>query len=215
MKEVIISDEELEVDPRGWAWISFDANSGEVLAIVARESDGYDFDLYIVHEEDVTEDKFWSEHALFTRSCETYYRGDYKFKKSGSYCLVIGNHRALSVIREVYVKLVLKRVDEKDQKALEKKRKKESKQTVKESKKREASVDLPVIPQSTTPSFSQLSWKGVIILIAILCILIVVAFALWFVHPFLGGAVLTVGVGLLFSVGRKDVRKLLGIANDE
>jgi hypothetical protein len=204
-----IFDEDLEVDPRGWAWIDFDAEKGDILEIVAKESDGYSFDIYIVHKGDVTEDKLWLNHALFRKLKETYYRGEYQFENSGSFSLVIGNYRALEVIREVHVKLVLRKVDKKEMKALEKEQKKSSKRALKETKKDETKF-----PESNIVA-SEFSWKGVLIIVAIICALVIIAFAMWFVHPFLGGAVLAVGGGLLFSVGRKDVRKLIGLEHKE
>lgn len=209
MSEQIIFDDEISVDFRGWEWVDFDASAGDVLHIVARETDRYDFDLFIVPSEDVNDSDFYTEHALFSKEYETYFRGKYKFKTSGSFALIISNYRAQSIARDVYLKLTLKSPEKKEQKAEEKEIKKQVKQTQKKQKK-----DTDEKPQSVTSSESinngqSLSLKGIFIILIIILASVASSLVLWFIHPFLGGALMTVIGGLLFGVFRNDVRNLI------
>jgi hypothetical protein len=116
-------------------------------------------------------------------------------------------------------------LDEKKRKELQKIRKKEAKDALKFRKKelkleqeRVRTVEeraKPVEEDSETPEDSpsatrRISWKGVAVLTTILVFLVAVSFVISFIHPFLGGALLTVG-GFLLGIARKDVRRVLGL----
>lgn len=90
-----------------WAHQKVEANRGDTLLYVARESEGDDFDLYIVPEENVTRDAFWTDYVLLKKTNKAYYRGYYTFKTDGVFFLVVSNDRAKSLEREIYVKMEL------------------------------------------------------------------------------------------------------------
>ena len=73
MSEQIIFDDEISVPSREWYWVVFEAKSGDTLPIIARETDRYDFDLYIVPSEDVSENDFYTDHALFLEEFAKYF----------------------------------------------------------------------------------------------------------------------------------------------
>lgn len=102
-------NETIELKEKEWIDYRIDAQKGDTLHYVARESVGDDFDLYLVHEEDVADHAYWTEYSLLEEMYESYYRGKHKFKKPGTYFVVISNTRAKSVLREIYVKLEIQR----------------------------------------------------------------------------------------------------------
>jgi len=108
VKELLI-DETIELKEKEWIDFQVDAQKGDTLYYFARESARDDFDLYLVHEEDVADHAYWTEYSLLEEMYESYYRGKYKFKKPGTYFVVISNTRAKSVLREIYVKLEIQR----------------------------------------------------------------------------------------------------------
>jgi Flp pilus assembly protein TadB len=116
-------------------------------------------------------------------------------------------------------------LDDKQTNELQKRRKKEAKDALKIRKKelkleRERvraveetapSVETDLGEPEHSPTASRgISWKGVAVLTTILVLLVAVSFVISFIHPFLGGALLTVG-GFLLGIARKDVRRVLGL----
>ncbi len=116
-------------------------------------------------------------------------------------------------------------LDEKKIKELQKIHKKEAKAELKKSKKelklqQERVLDVeestaPVAKNMEAPEFSPpasrgISWKGMAVLTALLVWLVAFSFMISFIHPFLGGALLTVG-GFLLGIARKDIRRVLGL----
>lgn len=93
------------LEAKNWAHQRIEVRKGDKLHYVVRESEGDDFDFYIVPEENVTEDAFWTDHALLKKTNKAYYRGEYSFKTDGIFSVIISNDRAKSVLREIYVKL--------------------------------------------------------------------------------------------------------------
>ncbi|MFW9944471.1 MAG: hypothetical protein ACFFB7_05685 [Candidatus Sifarchaeia archaeon] len=115
--------------------------------------------------------------------------------------------------------------DDKQMKELRKLRKKEEKDALKIRKKelkmeqeRVRAVEETVPPverdleraEDSPPTPRGISWKGVALLTIILVLLVATSFVISFIHPFLGGALLTVG-GFLLGIARKDVRRTLGL----
>ncbi|UCH05308.1 MAG: hypothetical protein JSW05_03865 [Candidatus Thorarchaeota archaeon] len=116
-------------------------------------------------------------------------------------------------------------LDDKQMKELRKRRKKEEKDALKIRKKElkleqervrtvEEAAPPPErtleAPEDSVPASRGISWKGVAVLTIKLVLLVAVSFAISFIHPFLGGALLTVG-GFLLGVARRDVRRALGL----
>ncbi len=104
-----VVNETIELKAKQWIDYQIVVQKGDVLHYVARESAGNDFDLYLVPEENVAEHDFWTDYSLFEEEYESYSRGSYKFKTSGTFYVVISNYRAKSVLREIYVKLEIER----------------------------------------------------------------------------------------------------------
>jgi len=116
-------------------------------------------------------------------------------------------------------------LDEKQRKELQKTRKKEAKAGLKKRKKelkleqeRVRAEDESALPvegnleeaEVSPPASRGVSWKGVALLATLLVLLVAVSFVISFIHPFLGGALLTVG-GFLLGIARKDIRQVLGL----
>jgi len=116
-------------------------------------------------------------------------------------------------------------LDDKQMKELQKRRKKEAKDALKIRKKelklepervRAAEDTAPPVkrdleePEDSPIASRGISWKGVAALTTILVLLVAASFVISFIHPFLGGALLTVG-GFLLGIARKDVRRVLGL----
>jgi hypothetical protein len=108
----LVVNETIELGVKEWTEYRIEVKKGDVLHYAARESFGDDFDLYLVPEENVAEHAFWTEYSLLEETDESYYRGHYKFKKPGTYFVVISNDRAKSVSRAVYVKIEIQRSNE-------------------------------------------------------------------------------------------------------
>ncbi|MFX0045641.1 MAG: hypothetical protein ACFE8Z_07320 [Candidatus Hermodarchaeota archaeon] len=116
-------------------------------------------------------------------------------------------------------------LDEKQMKELQKMRKKEAKADLKKRKKelkleeeriRRVEEGAPSLEEDlkehevSPPASRSISWKGVAVLTILLVLLVAVSFVISFIHPFLGGALLTVG-GFLLGIARKDIRHVLGL----
>ncbi|MHA2380121.1 MAG: hypothetical protein ACXADS_12675 [Candidatus Thorarchaeota archaeon] len=116
-------------------------------------------------------------------------------------------------------------LDDKQKKEIQKKLKKEEKEAQKTHKKeakheQERAREMGERAVSTKrngeesevapPASHGISWKGVAILTTLLVLLVAVSFMISFIHPFLGGALLTVG-GFLLGITRKDIRQVLGL----
>ena len=96
-----------EVKPGDFVTIAFEVGTGQTLSIWARETDGDNFDLLLLREEDVTDDEYWEEFSLLEMEKKGYYKETYTFKEEGSMCLVLSNTRGRNLEREVHLKLTL------------------------------------------------------------------------------------------------------------
>lgn len=186
MTRRILEDDTLLIEEKGWVWVEIDANKGNIVYILARESVGDDFDIHIVYQEDVDEDNLWTEHALFTKKKQKNFRGKYIFIESGTYRLVISNARAREIEREVYVKIELETPSRKETQSNETKE---------------------------TEFHPNLSWKMFLVFILLLSIVTVIAFSLSRIDVFIAGALLTV-VGIIIRIFTPDLRRALGLEKE-
>ena len=186
MTRQTLFDKKVRLDPGQIWYMTLEVKQGDEIHIVAKETYGDTFDVYIVPPENVRGDDFRTDYALLTHKSRRHFRGSYTFKEDGSYCVVVGNYGAKSVEREVYVKMTL------------------------ETNAFGASAAEGAGGQAAHPiDTGGRRWKGAILLAVILGAWAFLAYLASLVSIFLGGFVVTAGAILLDSF-KKEIRRMLG-----
>jgi len=181
-------DEMVDIDPGNFWYRCFPAQAGGYVTIDAWELDGYDFDIFLLHEENICDDEFSDKYALIGKGHEGHFRGSATLQMSGNYCVVISCIRAREITREVRVRVTM---------------------TVNEAQTSTQIDGRLAPPSAATSSRENLSIKGVLILVCIVILFGFCIMASYVIHPGLAAAVTAAG-GVLLRILEKKIRTLVG-----
>jgi hypothetical protein len=189
--------DEILVEAGDFVVISFEDERHVRIQISAWEIDGEKFDLFLVKENDILEDRFREKGAYFSKTGISDFENEYTFDLRHKRCLVLSNVRAIS--KDKLIKVHLLRIDPSEL----------------------TGVQYPIVtPQSKDEQTSQntsrsleqstwsINWLHAGLFFVFLIVIAAVAYLLYFVHPFLGGLVVPI-TAIVLTIFRQDVRKFL------
>lgn len=182
----ILIEEAVYIAPGDFWSIPIHAHDGDTIEIVVQENDGYDFDILLLHGEDVDDEGFYDKYARLEVEKQTYYRGSYQFKEAGDYSIVISCVRAREISRELYVKVT--KIKEKGTDYVT-----------------DASVSH--LEMQLTHKV-RLSIRGLVILTVLLSVYMFLALSVGIFYPWYGVVILSVG-GIVFAIFHREVRALI------
>ncbi len=188
--------DEILVEAGGFIVIAFEDERHVRIHISAWEIDGEGFDLFLVKENDVLEDRFRETGAYYSERGISEFENQYSFDFKHKRCLILSNVRAQS--RDKLIKVHLIRIKPSELTGPSYERKSQPKE---EAKSQESST-------------RNIHWFNFGVFIFILVIILVLACLLYLVHPFLGGGFLTI-IGIVLAILRKDVREYLGLESEQ
>ena len=189
--------DEILVEAGDFVVISFEDERHVRIQISAWELDGEKFDLFLVKENDILENRFREKGAYFSKTGISDFENEYTFDLRHKRCLVLSNLRAIS--KDKLIKVHLLRIEPSEltgvQYPIVSPQAKDGQTSQRKSKRLE---------QSTL----SINWLHVSLFFVFLVVIVAVAYFLYLVHPFLGGSVIPI-TAIVLAVFRQDVREFL------
>lgn len=179
--------DEILVEAGDFVVIAFEDERHVRIHISAWEIDGEKFDLFLVKENDVLEDRF-REGAYFSKRGIKDFEGVYSFDLKQKRCLILSNVRAISKDKSIKIHLIRVKPGEL------------------------TGVQFPIVtPQAKEKqSTRNVNWVHVGVFTIFLVCIVALAYLLYLVHIFLGGTVISI-TAIVLALVRQDVREFLGL----
>ena len=179
---------EILVEAGDFIVITFEDERNVRINISAWEIDGEMFDLFLVKENDVLEDRFREQGAYFSERGISDFEDAYSFDLKHKRCLILSNMRAIS--RDKLIKVHLIRV--------------------KPSELTGVQYQNVAVQSKEEQKARNINWINIVLFIILLICIGTVTIVLYFIHFILSTAFLAI-IGFVMTITKENIRKILGL----
>jgi len=180
--------DEILVEAGNFVVISFEDERHVKIQISAWEIDGEKFDLFLVKENDVYENRFRETGAYFSKKGISEFENQYGFDLKHTRCLILSNVRAKSKDKLIKVHLIRVKPEEL------------------------TGVKFPIVDFKPKERRAEknLNWEHIGLFIVLLVCIGVIASVLYFIHIVFTTVFLAI-IGIVMTITKENVRKYLGV----